>query len=211
MNHISKYFSALAGLALSAASVLCVSGCEDKIETEGPKDLYEVIVNKPVVRIGQNETVEVRIILGNEDYSVWSYDTEIAGASVSGDVVTITSGSRNGATTVTVTDCEGVSADISVNVGLFELELSTEALSLEPEESRDGEAKKGFMLSFLSFSMGNLTFFLMRAREIRKRTELFQNAENGHSRKRPARFLIRSQEMAYGAARGVAIKYSVKF
>ena len=61
MNHISKYFSALAGLALSAASVLCVSGCEDKIEAEGPKDLYEVIVNKPVVRIGQNETVEVRI------------------------------------------------------------------------------------------------------------------------------------------------------
>ena len=146
MNHISKYFSALAGLALSAASVLCVSGCEDKIETEGPKDLYEVIVNKPVVRIGQNETVEVRIILGNEDYSVWSYDTEIAGASVSGDVVTITSGSRNGATTVTVTDCEGVSADISVNVGLFELELSTEALSLEPEESRD-----------ITVSMGNFS------------------------------------------------------
>ena len=146
MNHISKYFSALAGLALSAASVLCVSGCEDKIETEGPKDLYEVIVNKPVVRIGQNETVEVRIILGNEDYSVWSYDTEIAGASVSGDVVTITSGSRNGATTVTVTDGEGVSADISVNVGLFELELSSDALSLEPEESRN-----------ITVSMGNFS------------------------------------------------------
>ena len=146
MNHISKYFSALAGLALSAASVLCVSGCEDKIETEGPKDLYEVIVNKPVVRIGQNETVEVRIILGNEDYSVWSYDTEIAGASVSGDVVTITSGSRNGATTVTVTDGEGVSADISVNVGLFELELSRSELSLYPDGQRQ-----------ISVSMGNFS------------------------------------------------------
>ena len=146
MKHISKYFSAFAGLVFSAASVLCVSGCEDKIVPDGPKDLYEVIVNKPVVRIGQNETVEVKIILGNEDYSVKSYDTEIAGASVSGDMVTITSGSRNGATTVTVTDGEGVSADISVNVGLFELELSSDGLSMEPDETRN-----------ITVSMGNFS------------------------------------------------------
>ena len=146
MKHISKYLSVLTGLVLSAASVFCLSGCKDNAEPDVPEDLYEVIVNKPVIRIGQNESVEVRVVIGNEDYSVVSYDTEIAEASVSGDLITIASGSKNGATTVTVTDGKGVSADISVNVGLFDLQLSQTEMSLEPEGQQQ-----------INVSMGNFS------------------------------------------------------
>lgn len=146
MKLISKYFSVLTGLVLSAASVFCLSGCKDNAEPDVPEDLYEVIVNKPVIRIGQNESVEVRVVIGNENYSVVSYDTEIAEASVSGDLITIASGSKNGATTVTVTDGKGVSADISVNVGLFDLELSRTEMSLVPQGQQQ-----------ISVSMGNFS------------------------------------------------------
>ena len=119
MNRLSKYLN----IALLATLSLVAGGCDDN-SNDGPIDLFEVIVNKPMVRIGQNEVATVNIILGNEGYSVKSYDTSIAAASIENDEIRIESFSKNGATTVEVTDSEGVTADISVNVGLFELEAN---------------------------------------------------------------------------------------
>ena len=90
-----------------------------------------MIVNKPVVRIGQNEEVKVNIVVGNGDYTVRSFNSAIATAAVSGEQIIIKSGSQNGATTVEVMDGEGVTADISVNVGVFELEVNEPQVTLE--------------------------------------------------------------------------------
>lgn len=117
-------------LLLSVLSFTLIS-CDDDDDNEGAKDLIEVIVNKPVVRIGQNEEVKVNVVVGNGNYSVKSFNTAIATASVSGEQISIKSGSQNGATTVEVMDGEGVVADISVNVGVFELEVNEPQVTLE--------------------------------------------------------------------------------
>lgn len=142
-KYISRKLSLFTAFLMASSSLAVLSGCEEKTEPESAGDLYELIVNKPVVRIGQNEEVTVDIILGNGNYSVKSYDTDIAAAVVSGEQITITSGSSNGATTVEVTDGEGVCADISVNVGLFDLKLSQTELSMEPGDSRQLEVSMG--------------------------------------------------------------------
>lgn len=126
MNRLSKYLN----IALLATLSLVAGGCDDN-SNDGPIDLFEVIVNKPMVRIGQNEVATVNIILGNEGYSVKSYDTSIAAASIENDEIRIESFSKNGATTVEVTDSEGVTADISVNVGLFDLEANFTEIEME--------------------------------------------------------------------------------
>ena len=61
MNRLSKYLN----IALLATLSLVAGGCDDN-SNDGPIDLFEVIVNKPMVRIGQNEVATVNIILGNE-------------------------------------------------------------------------------------------------------------------------------------------------
>lgn len=142
-KYISMRLHFFAGFLLACSLVISLSGCEEKNEPESVGDLYELIVNKPVVRIGQNEEVAVDIILGNGNYSVKSYDTDIAEAVLSDGQIIITSGSSNGATTVEVTDGEGVSADISVSVGLFDLELSLTEISLEPGGQRQIEVRMG--------------------------------------------------------------------
>lgn len=118
-------------LLLCFSSFFMVSCGDDEEGTGTARDLYEIIVDKSVVRIGQNEKDTVTIVLGNENYSVESYNTAIATASVSGDRIAIQSGSQNGATLVKVTDGEGVTADISVNVGIFDLAVNDTIFDIE--------------------------------------------------------------------------------
>lgn len=127
MKQLHIYISLLLACVLSAL-VSCADNENDEIAA---KDLIELIVNKPVVRIGQSEEVTVRIIVSNGSCVVNSYNTDIATATVSGDVVTIRSGAKNGATTVELVDEEGVKADISVNVGLFDLEVNEQSFEIE--------------------------------------------------------------------------------
>ena len=120
MKRIYTYMCLLLLSVLSFA----VTGCDDDDDDDVAKDLIELIVNKPVIRIGQNEEAKVNVVVGNGNYTVRSFNTAIATATVSGELITVKSGSQNGATTVEVMDGEGVVANISVNVGVFELEVN---------------------------------------------------------------------------------------
>lgn len=132
-----KLFLRYIGLSLLCVILIANTGCgkEDAIEVQ--KDLYEVIVDKPVVRIGHNEEVNVNVMLGNGGYSVKSYNEQVATATVAGEQITIKSGIQNGATTVEVTDAEGIKTDISVNVGLFELEFNEQTIEMEVNEEKE--------------------------------------------------------------------------
>lgn len=132
-----KLFLRYIGLSLLCVILIANTGCgkEDAIQVQ--KDLYEVIVDKPVVRIGHNEEVNVNVMLGNGGYSVKSYNEQVATATVAGEQITIKSGIQNGATTVEVTDAEGIKTDISVNVGLFELEFNEQTIEMEVNEEKE--------------------------------------------------------------------------
>ena len=121
---MKRIYTYMCLLLLSVCS-FAVAGCDDDDDNGVAKDLIEVIVNKPVVRIGQNEEVKVNIVVGNGDYTVRSFNSAIATAAVSGEQIIIKSGSQNGATTVEVMDGEGVTADISVNELSFTVEDET--------------------------------------------------------------------------------------
>ncbi|NDV77985.1 LamG domain-containing protein [Dysgonomonas sp. 511] len=126
MNKYLKYITTL--LLLSVA--FSFLSCDDDDDTV-VKDVYEIIVNKPVVRLGANEQATVKVVLGNEGYSVKSYDTSIATASISGDVVTVKSLNKQGATTVEITDQEGVIGNFTVAVGTFELQANVSGIEME--------------------------------------------------------------------------------
>ena len=119
---------------------------DDDDDDDVAKDLIELIVNKPVIRIGQNEEAKVNVVVGNGNYTVRSFNTAIATATVSGELITVKSGSQNGATTVEVMDGEGVVANISVNVGVFELEVN------EPEVILEVAGEKQLIVSMGNFS-----------------------------------------------------------
>ena len=100
MKRIYTYMCLLLLSVLSFA----VTGCDD--DDDVAKDLIELIVNKPVIRIGQNEEAKVNVVVGNGNYTVRSFNTAIATATVSGELITVKSGSQNGATTVEVMEKE---------------------------------------------------------------------------------------------------------
>ena len=140
MKRIYTYMCLLLLSVLSFA----VTGCDD--DDDVAKDLIELIVNKPVIRIGQNEEAKVNVVVGNGNYTVRSFNTAIATATVSGELITVKSGSQNGATTIEVMDGEGVVANISVNVGIFELEVNQTEVILEVADEKQ-----------LIVSMGNFS------------------------------------------------------
>ena len=142
MKRIYTYMCLLLLSVLSFA----VTGCDDDDDDDVAKDLIELIVNKPVIRIGQNEEAKVNVVVGNGNYTVRSFNTAIATATVSGELITVKSGSQNGATTVEVMDGEGVVANISVNVGVFELEVN------EPEVILEVAGEKQLIVSMGNFS-----------------------------------------------------------
>ena len=61
MKRIYTYMCLLLLSVLSFA----VAGCDDDDDDDIAKDLIELIVNKPVIRIGQNEETKVNIVVGN--------------------------------------------------------------------------------------------------------------------------------------------------
>lgn len=142
MKRIYTYMCLLLLSVLSFA----VIGCDDDDDNDVAKDLIELIVNKPVIRIGQNEEAKVNVVVGNGNYTVRSFNTAIATATVSGELITVKSGSQNGATTIEVMDGEGVAANISVNVGVFELEVN------EPEVILEVSGEKQLIVSMGNFS-----------------------------------------------------------
>ena len=89
MKRIYTYMCLLLLSVLSFA----VTGCDD--DDDVAKDLIELIVNKPVIRIGQNEEAKVNVVVGNGNYTVRSFNTAIATATVSGELITVKSGSQN--------------------------------------------------------------------------------------------------------------------
>ena len=64
MKRIYTYMCLLLLSVLSFA----VTGCDD--DDDVAKDLIELIVNKPVIRIGQNEEAKVNVVVGNGNYTV---------------------------------------------------------------------------------------------------------------------------------------------
>ena len=86
MKRIYTYMCLLLLSVLSFA----VTGCDD--DDDVAKDLIELIVNKPVIRIGQNEEAKVNVVVGNGNYTVRSFNTAIATATVSGELITVNSG-----------------------------------------------------------------------------------------------------------------------
>ena len=88
---MKRIYTYMCLLLLSVCS-FAVAGCDDDDDNGVAKDLIEVIVNKPVVRIGQNEEVKVNIVVGNGDYTVRSFNSAIATAAVSGEQIIIKSG-----------------------------------------------------------------------------------------------------------------------
>ncbi|KAA3975510.1 LamG domain-containing protein, partial [Bacteroides ovatus] len=63
MKRIYTYMCLLLLSVLSFA----VTGCDD--DDDVAKDLIELIVNKPVIRIGQNEEAKVNVVVGNGNYT----------------------------------------------------------------------------------------------------------------------------------------------
>ena len=61
MKRIYTYMCLLLLSVLSFA----VTGCDDDDDDDVAKDLIELIVNKPVIRIGQNEEAKVNVVVGN--------------------------------------------------------------------------------------------------------------------------------------------------
>lgn len=133
MNNYFKYISAVLVFILSLSFSSCDNNDDNKTDN---KDLYEIIVNKPVVRINTNEQVTVNIVLGNGNYSVKSYDSSIATATINGETITIKSAAKNGSTTVQVIDGEGVTGNITVAVGTFELEVNYPTVKIEKLEEQ---------------------------------------------------------------------------
>ena len=68
MKRIYTYMCLLLLSVLSFA----VTGCDD--DDDVAKDLIELIVNKPVIRIGQNEEAKVNVVVGNGNYTVRSFN-----------------------------------------------------------------------------------------------------------------------------------------
>lgn len=90
MKRIYTYMCLLLLSVLSFA----VTGCDD--DDDVAKDLIELIVNKPVIRIGQNEEAKVNVVVGNGNYTVRSFNTAIATATVSGELITVKVAHRMG-------------------------------------------------------------------------------------------------------------------
>lgn len=103
-------------LIFSAFLYSCDNNDDDNTTVEGE----EITVDKINVVLSDNETETVAILTGNGEYSVKSYSTEIATASVSGTTITINAVS-GGATTVRVSDKNGKEAFIEVSVGIFDV------------------------------------------------------------------------------------------
>ena len=61
MKRIYTYMCLLLLSVLSFA----VIGCDDDDDDDVAKDLIELIVNKSVIRIGQNEEAKVNVVVGN--------------------------------------------------------------------------------------------------------------------------------------------------
>lgn len=94
MKRIYTYMCLLLLSVLSFA----VTGCDDDDDDDVAKDLIELIVNKPVIRIGQNEEAKVNVVVGNGNYTVRSFNTAIATATVSGELITVKVAHRMGTT-----------------------------------------------------------------------------------------------------------------
>lgn len=69
MKRIYTYMCLLLLSVLSFA----VTGCDDDDDDDVAKDLIELIVNKPVIRIGQNEEAKVNVVVGNGNYTVMKF------------------------------------------------------------------------------------------------------------------------------------------
>ncbi len=128
MKRLHSYIRVLSVCLLACFGAACSN---DDDEPTVQKDLIEVIVNKPVIRIGQGEEAKVNVVVSNGNCTAKSFDESIATVTVSGETLTIKSGNKNGATTVELVDAEGVVADISVNVGLFDLEVNASEFEIE--------------------------------------------------------------------------------
>ncbi len=179
MKRIYTYMCLLLLSVLSFA----VAGCDDDDDDDIAKDLIELIVNKPVIRIGQNEETKVNIVVGNGNYSVRSFNTAIATATVSGEVVTVRSGSQNGATTVEVMDGEGVIANISVNVGVFELEVNESQVTLEVGDEKQLIVSMGNFSSNdeLSYTVGDETIVGMVNTDVFRPFYTLTGLKSGHT------------------------------
>ena len=64
MKRIYTYMCLLLLSVLSFA----VTGCDDDDDDDVAKDLIELVVNKPVIRIGQNEEAKVNVKWKMENY-----------------------------------------------------------------------------------------------------------------------------------------------
>ena len=179
MKRIYTYMCLLLLSVLSFA----VAGCDDDDDDDIAKDLIELIVNKPVIRIGQNEETKVNIVVGNGNYSVRSFNTAIATATVSGEVITVRSGSQNGATTVEVMDGEGVVANISVNVGVFELEVNESQVTLEVGDEKQLIVSMGNFSSNdeLSYTVGDETIVGMVNTDVFRPFYTLTGLKSGHT------------------------------
>ena len=179
---MKRIYTYMCLLLLSVCS-FAVAGCDDDDDNGVAKDLIEVIVNKPVVRIGQNEEVKVNIVVGNGDYTVRSFNSAIATAAVSGEQIIIKSGSQNGATTVEVMDGEGVTADISVNVGVFELEVNEPQVTLEVGDEKQLIVSMGNFSSNdeLSFTVEDETIVSMVNTDVFRPFYTLTGLKSGHT------------------------------
>lgn len=179
---MKRIYTYMCLLLLSVCS-FAVAGCDDDDDNGVAKDLIEVIVNKPVVRIGQNEEVKVNIVVGNGDYTVRSFNSAIATAAVSGEQIIIKSGSQNGATTVEVMDGEGVTADISVNVGVFELEVNEPQVTLEVGDEKQLIVSMGNFSSNdeLSFTVEDETIVSMVNTDVFRPFYSLTGLKSGHT------------------------------
>ena len=175
MKRIYTYMCLLLLSVLSFA----ITGCDDDDDNEVAQDLIELIVNKPVIRIGQNEEAKVNVVVGNGNYTVRSFNTAIATATVSGELITVKSGSQNGATTIEVMDGEGVVANISVNVGIFELEVNQTEVILEVADEKQLIVSMGNFSSNdeLSYEVEDETIVTFHS-EVRFRRIIYRDARN---------------------------------
>lgn len=139
MKHIHIYI----GILLISTLTFLVSGCSSEDDKDIPQDLESLVVDKTVVRLGHDEERTVSVTSGNGVYRVESFDQEIASASINDNKIIIKSAQKNGTTTIKVIDGNGAFASIAVSVGVFELELNKNEISVQVGQEARLEVSMG--------------------------------------------------------------------
>lgn len=140
----AKYlYLAMMTVALTAGFTSCSDDDDDITLPEATViDRADITVDAPdTLQVEVGGTATFTITAGNEDYKVFSENTDIATATISGNVVTVTS-SKRGIAGVVISDAKGARKRIMVKSMYLKMALDKESVTIGIKRGHtDGYAK----------------------------------------------------------------------